>query len=38
MKRYRIRENSIVDVARILALAAGFWAVIFAAILTTYPV
>lgn len=37
MKKYKVREGSIVDHARACALAAGFWAVIFGAIVTTYP-
>ncbi len=37
MKRYKVRENSIADWARMLALAAGFWAMIFWAIVTSYP-
>lgn len=38
MKKYKIREGSIADYARIIALSAAFWAVIFGAIVTTYPV
>lgn len=38
MKKYRVREGSTIDFVRACALAAGFWAVIFAAIVTTYPV
>lgn len=38
MKKYRVREGSIADHARFFALAAGFWAVIFGAIVTTYPI
>ena len=38
MKKYKIREGSIADYVRMIALAAAFWAVIFGAIITTYPV
>lgn len=37
MKKYRVREGSMADHLRICAAGAGFWAVIFAAIITTYP-
>lgn len=37
MKKYRVREGSIADWARAIALGVGFWAMIFAAIVTTYP-
>jgi len=38
MKRYRIREGSAADLFRIVLTAVAFWAVIFEAIVTTYPV
>lgn len=38
MKRYRVREGSPADIMRALALGAGFWGIIFWAIITTYPV
>lgn len=38
MRKYRAREGSAIDFVRACALATGFWAVIFAAIVTTYPV
>ncbi len=37
MKKYRVREGSIADYARMIALSAAVWAVIFGAIVTTYP-
>ena len=37
-RRWRIREGSIADYGRMVLVAAGFWAVIFAAMVTTYPV
>lgn len=37
MKKYRVREGSIADYGRMIALSAAFWAVIFGAIITTYP-
>ena len=42
-KRYRVREDSLIDLVRhglvgVGFLGIGFWAVIFAAIVTTYPV
>lgn len=36
--RYRVREGSLIDRVRYGLLGFGFWAVIFAAIVTTYPV
>lgn len=38
MKKYRVREGSIADYVRMIVLSAAFWAVIFGAIVTTYPV
>ena len=35
--KYRVREGSIVDYARGIALCAGFVCVLFWAIVTTYP-
>lgn len=37
MKKYRVREGSIADYARNIALGVGFWGVIFWGIVTTYP-
>ena len=37
MRRYKVRDGSIADYLRITAASVGFWAVIFWAILTTYP-
>lgn len=37
MKKYKVREGSIADHVRAGALAVGFWAVIFGAIITAYP-
>ena len=37
MKKYRIREGSIADIARAVFLGVGFWAIIFWSIVTTYP-
>lgn len=34
--KYRVREGSIADYARIAIVSAGFWAVILWAIVTTY--
>lgn len=36
MSRYRVREGSIVDYARNIALCSGFVGVLFWAIVTTY--
>jgi hypothetical protein len=36
--RYRVRQGSAIDRVRYGLLGIGFWAVIFAAIVTTYPV
>lgn len=38
IKRWHVREGSPADIMRTVALAAGFWGVIFWAIITTYPV
>ena len=38
MRKYRIRENSIADWARMLALSFGFVGALFWAIVTAYPV
>ena len=35
--KYKIREGSIADYARIVALGSGFWALFFWAVVTTYP-
>lgn len=37
MKKYRVREGSVADRTRRVLLGLGFWAVIFGAIVTTYP-
>ena len=37
MSKYRIREGSVADRARYVLLGLGFWAMIFGAIVTTYP-
>lgn len=37
MKRYRIREGSIADYARVLCVAALFWTMLFVAAVTSYP-
>ena len=37
-RRWRIREGSIADHGRYVLAAIGFWAVIFGAIVTSYPV
>ena len=38
MKKYRVREGSIADYGRVILLGIGFWALFFAAVVTTYPV
>lgn len=38
MRRYRVREGSIADYGRMILLAAGFWGLFFAVMVTTYPV
>ena len=38
MKKYRIREGSIADIGRYVIVGIGFWSIIFAAIVTTYPI
>ena len=35
--KYRVREGSIADHARVVLAGVGFWAVIFWGIVTTYP-
>lgn len=37
MKKYTVREGSIADYARFIILCIGFWALFFAAVVTTYP-
>ena len=37
MLKYRIREGSLIDLVRHGLVGLGFWAVIFWAIVTTYP-
>jgi hypothetical protein len=37
MKKYRIREGSIADIARAVLVGVVFWSIIFWSIVTTYP-
>ena len=37
-RRFRIREGSLADYARIVALGVGFWGLFFWAVVTSYPV
>ena len=37
MKRYRIRDGSIADYARVLALSVMFWGVLIAVAVQSYP-
>lgn len=37
MKRYRVREGSILDYARMAVVSAMIWAVLIAVTLTEYP-
>lgn len=37
MKRYRIREGSIADYARMIGVGALFWGALFALAAQTYP-
>lgn len=37
MRRVRVKEGSIADYCRVIALGCGFWGLIFWAILTSYP-
>ena len=36
-KRYRIREGSIADYARMLGVGSLFWGILFAVAVQTYP-
>ena len=38
MKKYRVREGSIAGWARVVMTALAFWALIFWAVVTSYPV
>ena len=37
MKKYRIREGSIADYARIIGVGSLFWGALLAMAVTTYP-
>lgn len=37
MKKYRIREGSIADIARIIGVGIAFWGAIFAMAVQCYP-
>lgn len=37
MKKYRVREGSIADYARIILASSAFWAVIFITAACAYP-
>lgn len=37
MKKYKVREGSIADIARIIGVGAVFWGAIFAMAVQCYP-